>query len=276
MKLKKIIISLVVVVLLLALFYWPTFRWLVLSWLSNSYYTHGFLVPLISGFFIWTKRDELKSREPSIIGAFVLALGALVYIFGIIWDMRFLSAFSLLIVLGGLVFLFFGTRAMRSIVFPLCFLIFMIPLPFIQEIGFYLQTISVYSSAWLLTVVRFSVTTVGPEIHLGDAIFTIGLPCSGINTLIALLALVAVYVYLLMGPVYKRTILFILAFPLAILANILRIASIILVANYRGEETAMGWFHDLSSPLFFLVAFLCLVLLGRLVRCRLRVHVLRK
>ena len=107
-------------------------------------------------------------------------------------------AFSLLIVLSGVVFLFFGTKAMRSIVFPLCFLIFMIPLPFIQEIGFYLQTISVHSSAWLLTVVGFSVTTVGPEIHLRDAIFTIGLPCSGINTLIALLALAAVYVYLLM------------------------------------------------------------------------------
>ena len=101
MKLKKITIYLVVVVLI-ALFYWPAFRWLVLSWLSNSYYTHGFLVPLISGFFIWTKRDALKTREPSIIGAFVLALGAFVYIIGFARDMRFLSAFSLLIVLGGL------------------------------------------------------------------------------------------------------------------------------------------------------------------------------
>ena len=275
MKLKKITIYLVVVVLI-ALFYWPAFRWLVLSWLSNSYYTHGFLVPLISGFFIWTKRDALKTREPSIIGAFVLALGAFVYIIGFARDMRFLSAFSLLIVLSGVVFLFFGTRAMRSIVFPLCFLIFMIPLPFIQEIGFHLQTISVHSSAWLLTVVGFSVTTVGPEIHLGDAVFTIGLPCSGINTLIALLALAAVYVYLLTGPVYRRTILFTMAFPLAILANILRIASIVLVANYCGEATATGWYHDLSSPLFFLIAFLCLVLIGRLLGCRLRFHVLRK
>jgi exosortase len=275
MKLKKITIPLVIVVLV-ALFYWPTFRWLVQSWLSNSYYTHGFLVPLITGFFIWTKRHELKTREPSIIGAFVLALGALVYIIGFVWDMRFLSAISLMIVLSGVVFLFFGTRAMRSIVFPLCFLIFMIPLPFIQEIGFYLQTISVHSSAWLLTAVGLPVTTIGPEIHLGDVTFTIGLPCSGINTLIALLALAAVYVYLLTGPFYKRAILFVSAFPLAILANVLRIASIILVANSCGEETAMGWFHDLSSPLFFIIAFLCLVLIGRLLRCRLRFHVLRK
>jgi exosortase len=274
MKLKAIVIPLAGIALL-TLLYWPILRWLGQSWLSNSYYSHGFLIPLVSGFFVWTKRDELKRREPAIIGAFVLTLGAFIYIMGFVWAMRFLSALSLLIVLSGLSLSFYGTRATRAMIFPLCFLIFMIPMPFIQEIGFNLQTISVHSSAWLLRVFGLPVTTVGPDIHLSDTVFTIGLPCSGINTLIALLALAAVYTYVLVGPIYKRVILFVIAFPMAIAANILRISSLILVANYRGVEAATGFFHDISSPLFFIVAFLCLIMLGRILRCRLRVPVQR-
>ena len=268
MKLKSIIITLAATAFL-ALLYWPTLRWLVQAWLSNPYYSHGFLVPVVSGFFVWTKRNALKEREPSIIGAFVLALGAFVYILSFVWAMRFLGALSLLIVLCGLILSFFGTRAIRAMAFPLCFLLFMIPPPFIQEIGFFLQSISVTSSAWLLSVVGLPITTAGPEIHLGDATFTIGLPCSGINTLIALLALAAVYAYVLRGPRYKRAIIFIVAFPIAVLANILRVASIVLVANYRGVEAASGLFHDLSSPIFFVIAFLVLVLLARILGCRL-------
>lgn len=270
MNLRRIILPLAIVAVLTS-FYWPTFRWLVQSWLSNPYYTHGFLIPLVSGFFIWTKRDELKRREPSIIGAIVMILGAFIYILGFIWDMRFLPALSLPIVISGLCLSFYGAKATRSIVFPLCFLIFMIPLPFLEEVGYSLQSISVHSSTLLLGLLGLTVNTIGPEIHLGDMIFTIGLPCSGINTLIALLALAAVYAYLLTGPLYKRAILFAVALPIAILANMLRIASIILVANYYGSDVAMGFFHSFSSLLFFLIAFLCLVLLGRLLRCRLRV-----
>ncbi|MDY6892436.1 MAG: exosortase/archaeosortase family protein [Chloroflexota bacterium] len=268
MKRRSIIIT-VVATASLVLLYWPTFRWLFQAWLSNPYYSHGFLVPVVSGFFVWTKRSELKGKEPSITGAFVLALGAFVYILGFVWGMRFLCALSLLIVLSGLSLSFFGTRATRAMAFPLCFLLFMIPPPFIQETGFFLQSISVTSAAWLLSVAGLPVTTAGPEIHLGDTTFTIGLPCSGINTLIALLALAAVYAYVLKGPIYKRVIILVVAFPIAVLANILRVVSIILVANYHSIEAASGLFHDLSSPIFFVIAFLGLLGLGRILGCRL-------
>ena len=270
MKLKKIAVPLVIAAVLILL-YWPILRWLVQSWLSNPYYSHGFLVPFVSGFFVWLKRKELENRKPSIIGAFVVAAGGLAYILALVWDMRFLSAFSLLIVLSGLILLFYGTRATRSLVFPLCFLVFMIPLPFMQEVGFSLQSVSVTSSAWLLEVMGLPITTVGPEIHLGDNVFTVGLACSGINTLMALLALAAVYVYILRGAFQRRASLFIIALPIAVLANILRITTIILVANSFGVAIATGLFHDLSSFIFFVIAFLLLMSLGRLLKCRIGV-----
>jgi exosortase len=271
---RKTIIVLTVIVAILAIIYWPVFRWLVQSWLSNPYYSHGFLVPVVSGFFAWTKRRELQTREPSIIGSFVIALGILVYILGYIWAIRFLSAFSLLIVLSGLLLSFYGKKTARALVYPVCFLILMVPLPYIQEIGFFLQSTSVHFSAWILKALGLPITTIGTQIHLRENIFTVDLACSGINTLIALLALILVYVYLLSGAFYKRTILFIIAFPIAILANILRITAIILVANYYGTNAAMGLFHDLSSLIFFILAFLCLVLLGRILRCRIKFPVM--
>jgi exosortase len=273
---KKSVIILIVTASLLTLIYWPTLRWLVNSWLSNDYYSHGFLVPLVSGLFVWTKREYLKIRKPSIIGIILLVLGALLYALSFFWQIRVLGGLSLLVVITALVFSIFGVRVARIMLFPLVFLVFMIPAPFIEDIAYRLQEISVLSSSWLLGALGLPITSSGPEIYLKNTTFTIGLPCSGINTLIALLALAAVYVYILTGPIYRRVSLFVLAFPIAIVANILRITSIIVVAYYSNIETATGWYHDISSPLFFVIAFLALVLIGRIMKCRLNYELFRR
>lgn len=273
---KKSVIILIVTVVLLTLIYWPALRWLVNSWLSSDYYSHGFLVPLVSGLFVWTKREHLKKREPSIIGIFLLVLGALLYALSFLWEIRVLGGLSLLVVITALMFLIFGVRAARILLFPLVFLVFMIPAPFTEDIAYRLQEISFLSSSWLLGVLGLPITSSGPEIYLKSTTFTIGLPCSGINTLIALLALAAVYVYILTGPIYKRASLFVLAFPIAIVANILRITTVIVVAYYSNIETAIGWYHSLSSPLFFVIAFLALVLIGRIMKCSLNYELFRR
>ena len=275
MKPKKIVI-LVSAFIILLFIYWPTFRWLVSSWLSSDYYSHGFLVPMVSGFFVWTKREHLQRREPSIIGVPLFLLGALLYALSFLWEIRVLGALSLLIVITALVFSVFGVRTARMMLFPLVFLVFMIPAPFVPDIAYRLQEISVLSSSWLLGVLGLPITSSGPEIYLKNATFTIGLPCSGINTLIALLALTAIYGYILTGSVFKRVILFILAFPIAIVANILRITTVIMVAYYFNIQAATGWYHDISSPLFFILAVLVLILIGRIMKCRFNYQMLRR
>jgi exosortase len=272
---KKSVFILIVSVVLLGLLYWPTLRWLVNAWISNDYYSHGFLVPLVSGFFVWTKREYLKIREPSVIGVILLILGALLYISSFVWQIRVLGGVSLLVVITGLVFLIFGVRTAKKMAFPLVFLLFMIPVPFVQDTAYRLQEISVVSSSWLLQFLRLPITSSGPEILLKGTTFTIGLPCSGINTLVALLALSAVYAYILTGSIIKRTSIFILSFPIAILVNILRITTIIIVAYFANVETAVGWYHDISSPLFFALAFLALILIARIFKCRINYDIFR-
>jgi exosortase len=267
----------VVIAVVLGLIYWPALRWMVNSWLSSDYYSHGFLVPLVSAFFIWTKREYFKIKEPSFIGLFWLIPGAALYILCFVWQISYLGILSLLCVITGLVFYIWGIRTARALVFPLVFLLFMVPFRFIQDLAYDLQYLSVHWAAFLADVAGLPIVTSGTEIHLGGSItFTVGIVCSGINTLVALMALAAVYAFILKGAVYQRTGLFILAFPLAIGANVLRITSIILVAYYYNVEAATGWYHDLSSPLFFFIAFLVLVLIGRLLRFKINYDVMGK
>lgn len=278
---RKAVVIPVLLGVVLTLFYWPTFRWLYNSWTagglfsqdSGNYYSHGFLVPIVAGFLLWVKREHLKIGQPSTFGVYVLAVGAAVYFAGHILDIRVLGALSLVIVLGALSLLFFGIRATRAILFPLGFLLLMIPPPFIQDFGYQLQKISVQSAGWVTDVMRLPVTTSGPEIELEGTAFTVDLACSGLNSVVALVALTAVYLYMLRGPMYRRTGILLLAIPIAIVANLFRIVSIIVIAYHYDQDTAMT-FHDWSDPLFFISAFLLVVLLSRLSNCRLNLDAL--
>ena len=191
-------------------------------------------------------------------------------------EIRVLGIFSLLLVLVSVIFLIWGYQAVKAIKFPLIFLIFMVPLWFIQDIAFNLQYLSVQWAAWITQIIGLPIVTSGDEIHLGNIVFTVGIVCSGINTLVALLALLAVYTYLLKGAFFKRFGLFVFAIPVAIIANVLRITSIIIIAYLVDVNTATGWYHDISSPLFFFIAFIILILFGQLLKLKLNFDMFRK
>jgi len=265
---KKLTIPLLIA--LVALIYVPVFHWLVESWLSNPYYSHGFLIPLVAGFFMWTNRHALDRSNQSSSGAVILSLGILVYVIGFSWGMRYVTALSLLFIVSGFVVQLWGAKGLWSMAFPVGILIFMIPLPILDDVSYELQSISAHYSTWLLETIRIPIITDGADITLEGSTFTIGLPCSGMNTLIALLALGAIYAFVVKGPTYKRVMLFVATLPIAILANIFRISSIILVAYYYNVEFATGLYHDLSSLIFYMIAFGLLLLLGWLIGCRLR------
>ncbi|GEM_PF-3315749 len=276
MKLKIAIICLIIIGLAV-LFYRHTFIWLYNEWTAGGVlnrdnpYGHGFLIPLISAFILWSRRAHFSDFHPRTIGILPLALGAIIYLIGLYTvDSRALVALSLPIVLAGATILIWGWPTTRAAAFPLFFLLFMIPPPFIQDLTYHLQQISYDSSRWfadLAGVQTFSNPEEGDMVILvgsmtaPSAKLQIAPACSGINTLVALLALGALYAFILNGPFWKRAILFALAFPVAILGNSLRIATIIMRGDNRGAESAMT-LHDWSDPLFFALALLILILLG--------------
>ena len=266
MRGKKLVAPAVIIAFLLVL-YIPVFIWLVRAWLANPYYGHGFLVLPISAFIIWWRRKELVKGEPVPLGILPLALGLALYVWGFLWRIRPLCAFSLLPVLLGLTLYFRGKNCARTLAFPICFLVFMIPLPFLDGLLPFLQSFTTRWSAAIVGAMGIPVAVTGAQIHLPHSTFLIGLPCSGMSTLISLLALAALLAYILRGRTYKRVILFLLAFPIAILANLVRIVSLLLIGNHWGGEVAMAYFHDYSSLVFYLVALLLLGLIARVLGC---------
>ncbi|MFC1944234.1 exosortase/archaeosortase family protein [Chloroflexota bacterium] len=252
------------IIAFLGVIYAPVLFWLFRSWLNNPYYEHGFLIPIVSGFAAWRQRHVLKRAQQSSIGAVLFLAGLAVYIVSFAWEMRFPAAFSLLMVLAGLVIYFYGSRAGRSMAFPICLLLFAIPIPYLSDIGSHMQHISSQGTAVVVQTIGITIERTGSEIRLADSAFIIGMPCAGMNTLISLMALAAVLAYFIEGPYHKKAILFAMSLPIAIMANIFRISFLLLVANHWGAKAAEGVLHDLSSLLFFLLAFLCLLLLGRI------------
>ena len=275
MKIPKVPI---LILLILAILYYRTASWLVRAWLNDPYYSHGFLVLIVSGFFAWRVLRAIEPSEnrdpvPYQKGLIVFALGLLIYAIGFITVFPFLMAVSFLFTLSGLILFFYGKGVMRALLFPIAYLLFAIPLPaeLLDLLGYQLQALSARYPTALLALLGIPVTRVGSEIQLADAAFSIGLPCSGMNSLIALLALAALFIYLLQCSLYRKVALLCAAVPIAIFSNFTRVTALLLIGHRYGAETATGFYHTLFSPLLFIIAFICLIALSILMGCKVRV-----
>jgi exosortase len=236
-------------------------------------------VLLISAFFAWralrtAPAERTRSRpEPYRGGFFSFAFGLALYILGVLLVFPFLMALSFLFTVSGLILYGYGKALMRALFFPVAFFSFAIPLPreLLDTLGYHLQALSACYSAALLALFGIPVTRRGAEIQLAEATFTIGLPCSGMYSLIALLALAALFCYLLQCTLYRKVALICAAVPIAIFANIGRVTALLIIAHRYGAEMATGFYHTLFSPLLFIIAFICLILTSLLMGCKVRV-----
>ncbi len=254
-------IAILVVGLLVALLYAPTGRWLVLTWLQDPYYSHGWLVPPVSAILAWRGRAAWRGGTPANSGLILLGLGVALYGLGWLLSAQFVVAFSLLPVLGGLAWTFLGTRAARALAFPIAFLGFAIPLPWVEMGTWPLESLTAGWAASLVQLLGVPVRVVGGEVHLASCDVVVGAACSGMRSLIALLTLGTLVAYLFRGRWELRLTVVAATLPLALAANVLRVAVILAVAHVSGGAVA-GLLHDLISPVFFLAALGALLLWG--------------
>jgi exosortase len=254
---------------LVALLFSSTFAWLVYNWMNNSYYSHGFLVPLISGFFLWRRRDAFRRdiRKPNTWGLVPMTLGVVAFLIAQVWQAYYLSAFALVVLLSGLALYFLGNKATRRIAFPLAFLVFSIPLPFINRLSPALESFTATTSTSAVRLFGIPASNLGSQIELQNSSFVVGAACSGLNSVVALATLVVIFVYILEGSPRAKIVLLALAIPIAVLANIFRVSSLLVIAHTFGAEAGMRYFHDYSSPVLFLVAFALLIVVSRFVGC---------
>ena len=240
--------------------YAPILARLVYQWLNDPDYGHGILVPFVSLYLIWRKRGELAKMpsQPSIFwGLFVVLGSLLVLLLGSLGAELSLARGSIIGVICGLVVYFHGWAMLRAVAFPIAFLLFAIPLPHLlyNEIVFPLQFVASGFATRVLEILNlFPIMREGNVLIMPGMRLEVVEACSGIRSLISLLALAAGYGYLAERSNVVRWFMFLAMIPLAIVSNGTRVMITALMAHYIGPQAAAGFMHEFSGWVIFVVA----------------------
>ena len=259
-----------VLVVLIGWLYSSILYHLVGQWWQDPNFSHGFFVPLFSAFVLWQDRFPLAAlpATPSSWGLFIVVGALFVLILGVMGAELFLSRVSLLLLIAGLIIFFLGWNYFRAVLFPWAFLILMIPIPAIvfNQITFPLQLLASKIAAVSLPLLGVPVLREGNVINLPAMALEVAEACSGIRSLFSLITLSVIYGYLAETRIGIRILLALMAIPVSILANALRIAVTGLVVQHWGIEGAQGTRHLLSGWLVFAGSLLLIFVLHRLSR----------
>lgn len=255
-------------ILLVGVLYFPTWRWLAHEWWTNDYYSHGLLVAPLTIFLLWRRLSTVGEPLPANWGLLPLLAGLTLHLYGLWRQAYFLSAVSLPILAGGLIALFLGGKALRVAAFPLAFFWLGVPLPFVETASYPLQTITAAAASALARVLGIDADLKGAQITLPACSLQVGAPCSGLRSIVALITLNVLLAYIVQGTIWARALIILMAVPIAIAANIIRVTLLLIVANTWGAEAGLSYFHDFSSPVLFLVAVLLSIGLSWGVGCR--------
>lgn len=250
--------------------YWPVLPGLVAQWWNEDEYSHGFLIPIVSAYLVWTKRDELKATavRPTFWGLVVMAMALAIYVTGIVGADLFLQRVSMVVMIAGGILYVVGLPVLRVVAFPLGFLLLMIPLPGIifNSIAFPLQLFAAKIASATMETCGVLVFREGNVMHLASVSLDVEEACSGIRSLMSMTALGLLYAYLAYSSWLPRLLLLLAIVPIAIAANVFRVTMTGLLAHYVSVDTALGAFHTAGGWSVFIIAAALLLGVSRLLR----------
>jgi exosortase len=249
-------LALLIPTAIVATIFWPLFPELIRAWNTDPNYSHGYIVPLVSLTFAWMAWRDSNVSFSRVVPRREFIEGVLQIVFGFIlhlgmWFTRnfFLDSLTLICVLHGLLLVWGGRPASRTYGFSLLFLMFAAPLPihWYQPVALFMQELVSQISALLLQLIGVPVHREGYYLHLPGFTMEIAEACSGLRQLVAIVALgVAIGHFSGRGSVFRWS-LGLLAIPIAVIANCVRVVlSGVLVMNV-GREWGEGFFHAIEG-----------------------------
>jgi exosortase len=244
--------------------YYPFLQTLVRDWDTNQNYSQGYFIPFVAAFMVWWIREELKAigRKPTNWGLTLIVLGLLQLLVAKVGSEYFLQRTSMIVVLFGISLYLFGGRFTKAVWLPLVYLIFMIPLPAIiwNRIAFPMQLFASALTEDVVQLIGIPILREGNVLHLAQTSLEVVDACSGLRSLVNILGLAVGLGFLMNKEAWKRWALFLAAFPIAVVVNIIRLSGTAVLASRSGGGVARGCLHDFSGWLVF-VAGIGLLLL---------------
>jgi exosortase len=228
------------------------------DWWNDPSYSQGLLLPPLALYFAWLDREPLLSTPsaPSRAGLWLVGAGCFVFLAGKLGAEFFLQRVSLIFVLAGLIWLYWGLARLRRLLFPLILLTTMIPLPAIvyNTATAPLQLFASDMAARFAQMCNVSVYRDGNIIQLAHISLGVDEACSGLNSFSALLVAAILLGRFLCDRLPARALLFVLSAPLSIAVNVLRVSGTAILADYN-ERLAVGFYHTFAGWLVFVVGF---------------------
>lgn len=256
--------------------YTPLIPSLVYEWAKFPNLSHGFAIPFIAGYLVWTRRDRLREipLAPSAWGLPLLLAGLLTLVVGVRGDEPFVARVSLPVTFLGLTLLLAGARVTRQVWPGIVYLLFMIPPPWgtVKVITYRSRLFDADATTYLLGWMGIPVHQNGVMLQLPNVALEVADACSSIPAIAALLSLGVAYAALAQRPLWVRLVLIGVTLPFAIGANIVRITSTAAAAYWIGLWTLNTTYHMFNGTVNFLFTFLLLMafdwVLGRIAKSK--------
>jgi exosortase len=239
--------------------------------LHSMYYSHIWLVPLVSVFFLFTERKKIfyNSNYSVRTGIAIIIISILVYVLGKQYhsslnqnDYVSIVMLAAILFINGAFILCYGMRTFRAALFPLLFLIFMVPIPtfLLDRIIHVLLIGSTAASDLLFKITGAPYIREGAIFHLPGISIEVAKVCSGIRSSLALFITMVIAAHLFLKTNWKKVVLLLAIYPVTVLKNGIRIVTISLLATYVDERfLTHSWLHKSGGIVFFIPA---LILLG--------------
>jgi exosortase len=230
--------------------YWHVVAAMVLDWWQEEGYSYGFLIPPLAAYATWSRRHSIAAEPVRADGRGLLltALACLTYLVGRLGVEFFLMRLSLVLLFAGFIWTFWGIRRLRVLAFPLVLLASMVPLP---TVLYYQVTarLQFYSSTLATGLARFIGLTIyqdGNIIYLPNTSLGVAEACSGLRSALSLFITALLLGYVECSKIRNRIVLLVLAIPIAIAFNVVRIAGTAVLADMN-PELATGFYHTFSG-----------------------------
>jgi len=260
---------LVLLAALLGLYY-PVLVAMAHDWSTNDNYSHGFFIPLISGYMVFAMKDDLRNicLRPANWGLWLLLAGVGQLYVAKVGTEYFLQRTSLILVLLGMAIFLLGKAMTRKLLLPIAYLLFMVPLPAIiwNKIAFPMQLFSSAVTEVVVRLIGIPIFREGNVLHLAQTTLEVVDACSGLRSLTTMFALSAALAWFSDSTAWKKWVLFLAAAPIAIFANIVRLTGTAGLASVYGEKVAQGFLHEFSGLFTFVVGLMLLILVNKLLQ----------
>jgi len=254
-------------VLILAMYTPTVYKLFQIRWWREEY-SHAPLIFLIFFWLLWQERKVIQEpldknvHAPALI---VLLLGVFLYWLGVKQRAIVLETASIPFVIMGAYYFLLGKIALRWL-FPAVYLVFIIPPPMflVDMITFPLKKVVSIWSVWILDLMKYPIIRRGVLLSIGDYKLLVADACSGMRSIISLLALVSLYVYLQNAAISRRLLVLVSIIPIAVMANAIRVTSLALITYHYGEAAGQSFYHDFSGFVVFAFALGSVVLVDKL------------